>query len=276
MGMVIEPHWLVFSYIGFFLLIVAVWNQVSAQWPRKLKLIIVLLFYTALYAANQPFLMKALSEDSYCQYWREVCPRNTIPAIRLGVIQTNRGEYEDAKRYFNEVMVMKNVWGSKEVCFNLASINFAQGKLDAAHEYLNKTLELDPEYPFAYHLLAMIEVEKNGHTDLAESYFQRSLAAKDFPYTFMINVGDFYILREKYREAYDFYESHYKAFSKRTEKRIVASRLILAALLLHDKENAIRWFEEFALLNPDPGDVSGLLDLLKAHGFSPFDLRPSE
>lgn len=214
MGMVIEPHWLIFSYIGFFLLVVAGWDQVTVKWPRKFKWIIGILFYMALYTANQPFLINALSEDSYCEYWREVSPRNIIPTLQLGTIYVARKEYDKAEGYFKSLTEMKNIWGLKEVYFNLATLSFNKGNLKKANEYLNKSLKIDPEYHFAYHLFATIEIKENGYTDLAESYFKRSLAGKDFQSVFILNLGDFYMLREKYQEAYDLFESNYGKFQK--------------------------------------------------------------
>lgn len=92
-GLMIEPHWFVFSSIGFFILIASILKKM----PLYVVLILISLWLAAGFRYNQLWS----NEKNYCLTWLQEVPEMKAAAYVLGDIYVKEGNLNQAKYYFN-------------------------------------------------------------------------------------------------------------------------------------------------------------------------------
>ena len=108
---------------------------------------------------------------------------------QLAVIYRDAGDYQQALSYGT---LAKNVFDSSDLSnepfLTIGSIYLLANEIDSASFYVNKSYELNKEYPFAYLLYTLGEVEaKRKHYQQALHYYRAAIHnRKQFGYSFCL------------------------------------------------------------------------------------------
>ncbi|KPE51118.1 tetratricopeptide repeat protein [Chryseobacterium indologenes] len=140
----------------------------------------------------------------------------------------------------------------------LASAYWDADSADAAEEYCNKALEIDPDYSEAIELKGLI-AEKQGNDDLAEHYYKES-TEKKAPFKMgYLRLVLLYYKQERYEEAIqeaefliDNFDTGRNEYSEEDQRKIVSQWLGLTYIRLYSSlihtgqyEKAIEKINEF-------------------------------
>lgn len=183
-GFLVEPHWFIFSSIGFYM---ALADAVLWAAEGKLRRIV--------YAAAG-FLVAAWmlwgwsynslwnTERGYCFYWLK---QNNFQPINLYIARSYfaEGKLDEAARHYE--MALTSRYPDYLMYGNLGSIALLQGKLDLAEQYLQRALKIEPRAKTVFNSLAIVYVRK-GQWDKAEEYFKRSIEANPYDKTAQRNL----------------------------------------------------------------------------------------
>ncbi len=232
MGFVIEPYWLYFSSIGFFLLLSYFLLKLSRKLDKKLRVglfvsvIIFFVFYTQYYNAI------AKTEESFCKFWIKVCPRNPIPLYRLAVINAGEKKYALAIAYNQEILRLGN-YQEPLVYYNMGEIFMQMGEMNKAKEFVFKALRENPHFAAAYNLLGTIAVCEKKYQQ-AEEYFIEAVDNNVFFTMAVLNLTDLYIITHQWQKASSFLEKLPLNDFLRPDRQPILARL--AGVYLKEKK----------------------------------------
>ena len=158
--------------------------------------------------------------------------------LRLrAVVESASGDLDAADRDLKEALSLAP--GNVNSLMNLGSLLWKMGQKDAARDTFTKILEVDHNNRQALSSLGYLARDR-GDSKLAETYFQRAIAAhpKDFaPY---LALGDLYTAERKFQPAETNYES---AYQRMPDNALVIAGGANAALEAHNIDLAERWLE---------------------------------
>ncbi len=103
-GIIIEPHWLIFSSIGYFLLLAIIFSKLKDLVNKKIwysTIAILLLFYVS-YSRQYNYLWG--NQIRYCRYWLTVTPDHYWPNFWLGYAYLEDKNYKEAQKFFKKIL----------------------------------------------------------------------------------------------------------------------------------------------------------------------------
>ncbi|VAX36517.1 hypothetical protein MNBD_UNCLBAC01-70 [hydrothermal vent metagenome] len=179
LGFVIQPHWLFFSSIGYFLLLASLFSRLYKHVHKILwwgTLVSLLSFYM-MNAHYYNYLWG--DQKRYCQKWLVISPHNYWPNYWLGYAYLEEKEYAKAKRYFLKIAGR----GLKlaEVLGNLGIIEKNLGSLDLAMQYFRQSLKQNISYADTYYYMGDIYFTKGLFKD-AEKMFNEAIRRDRYLY----------------------------------------------------------------------------------------------
>lgn len=168
LGFVVQPHWLFFSSIGFFICM----GHLLAQVPKKLCLILVLILGCIFILGSHRHNARWSSEHRYCSYWLGISPNNFWPNFWLGHDYLSRNELRHAQFFFERAA--HTPYKKKVVLGNLGIIALKQEKFSLAEAYFHQVLRLDPRDAQTHYYLGKIYRQLRQY-QLAKIYLNKSL-----------------------------------------------------------------------------------------------------
>jgi hypothetical protein len=164
-GFVIEPHWFLFSSLGFFLCLgliiehgVALFTKVSGKYIVYMIIALLAGFW---FRSTQSYNHLWRSQESYCRYWLSISPDFYFPNFWLarGLLEQNK--LDEAEVHFKRSFVGKaNDW---YVYAGLGDIEFERNDLHKAREYYLEALRLNPDSVFLKKNVKWLD--QQTHTD---------------------------------------------------------------------------------------------------------------
>ncbi|MCA9403377.1 MAG: glycosyltransferase family 39 protein [Candidatus Omnitrophica bacterium] len=150
LGFVIQPHWLFFSSVGFFVCL----GHLIGRCRIALRTCAAVILTVVFVLASQRQNTRWSSEHLYCTYWLSVSPDNFWPNFWLGHDYLSRGRYGLAQRYF--LRAARTPYKQNVVLGNLGIIALKQEKFSLAEAYFMQVLEYDPRDAQTYYYLGHI------------------------------------------------------------------------------------------------------------------------
>jgi tetratricopeptide (TPR) repeat protein len=171
-GIIIEPHWLVFSSMGYFLLmavlIAKIRNFVNPRLYAVFLVTIGLAYLTSTW--NYNYLWG--DQKRYCRYWRSLSPNAYWPNFWLGYSYLEEKNYSQAREPFGRIL--ENGVRDFETLGNLGLIEYRLGNLPAALKYFQESLAMNPRHADTYHYIGDIYLESK-QLKMAESFFAQAV-----------------------------------------------------------------------------------------------------
>ncbi len=172
-------------------------------------------------------------------------PLSTDALYNLGVIAKDRQNYDAAIEYYERVISIDpayvNAW------FNLGGIFIDQARYDEAHERFQKVVSLSPDYANAWYNLGIIAAAR-GRRDEAIKYYQKALSIDPAFVNACYNIGLMLLEQKKYDEAIEYSQ---KVISLNPEYVDALFNIGSAMQSTNNYAGAIEYYEKALAINPD-------------------------
>jgi tetratricopeptide (TPR) repeat protein len=210
LGLIIEPQWLTFSSIGFFLFIA--WAGLRLYTAQNKKIVGVSFIFLVLILMSVTRFNNWIWQDEvrYYDFWQEnIEGFNGSHGydLTMGNIYLNKKNYGLARHYYLKVLRSGQPYYSAIVYSNLGLIDFRLGNLDQAKEEFLMSIKSNPNDPFALNNLAVIYKNQSNYK-LAEAYLLRALALDKYSIESRLNLAYIYEKESKYKEAIWLYKQN--------------------------------------------------------------------
>ncbi len=110
---VIEPHWLSFSTIGFFLLIGLLFDHVWANFKnlpqRLITILLVFILTLQWFSITRGYNKIWKTQQSYCRYWFSITPDFYVPNLCLAEELYQNNEFKKAQYHYKKSLVGESV-----------------------------------------------------------------------------------------------------------------------------------------------------------------------
>lgn len=176
------------------------------------------------------------------------------PLISLKV--TNA--FDNAIAAYTEAVRLDPVSPTRELA--LARVYSLNGDSDNAREYIQKTLDISPNFAPAYYLLAQIEIDSNN-TQVGEQYLERAVALGSKNFDIQVGYGQYMFDKKMYSQAQYAFE---QAISINPTNLNARFFLALTYVRMNRIEDATNQLININTLSPNTLDVQKVLtDLQK-------------
>lgn len=167
-GIIIEPHWLIFSSIGYFLLLAILLaklrNFINSKLYAVLLVSIGLFYLTGTW--NYNYLWG--DQKRYCRYWQALSPYAYGPNFWLGYAYLEEGNYRQARDPFTRIL--KSGVRDFETLGNLGLVEYRLGNFKTALNFFQESLAMNPRYADTHYYIGDIYL-KSGQLKMAEKFF---------------------------------------------------------------------------------------------------------
>jgi len=170
-GALIEPHWFIFSSIGYFILAAYVFLLILDRMKMvgsALLFIMIFAMVSVSYGYNQLWA----DQKTYALYWSRQVPNFKLSYFYLAAAYQEEGSYDRARTYYK--MALMGDQSDIEIFNNLGVINTSEGKWKQAELNYQKALSLNSFNSSAYNNLGSIYL-KQGQLEKAKQYFSHAL-----------------------------------------------------------------------------------------------------
>jgi tetratricopeptide (TPR) repeat protein len=170
-GFMLEPHWFVFSSIGFFLLLAYLITHYLADFKKILAVTIPLVLIWSGIAHSYNNLW--FDQRTYCSYWIKKAPAFVVPRYFLYDSYALMGRDELNKIKEISLKKLEDFPKDSLALFELINTYLITKEPQKIQEYAHSLLESDNN---AYDLLALGTIlDRHNYFDLALESFSRSL-----------------------------------------------------------------------------------------------------
>lgn len=141
-GIIIEPHWLFFSSIGYFVFLAALLMKLKGMVNKKLWRLFIACI--VIFHLNHTYRYNHLWGDQkrYCHYWRGLAPYAYWPNFWLGYAYLEEKNYTAAQEAYARVSES----GIRDAVLytNRGIAEYFLGNKDVSLKYFRKSLEMEP------------------------------------------------------------------------------------------------------------------------------------
>lgn len=200
-GLIMEPHWMFLSAIGFFI----VSAQVLVRLIRRNLLIGIAISATLfLGLIKLSHVYNDIWEDdkSYGYYWLQKAPafKTTKFFIAYSLMRDRR--YTEAREVLLDAR--EGIFSDWQIYSNLGLMDFEEGNYNEAIENYQKALTFNPSAPEIYNNLALIS-EHFGDIEQAVQFNKKALELNRFLIEPRLNLARIAIIRQDYPAAFLLY-----------------------------------------------------------------------
>lgn len=172
-GLIIEPHWMIYSSVGAFIVLASFFVWIKKYLPKivwGLSLVALLSLY-GISSRNYNYLWGA--QVRYCQYWQTISPFNFMPQFWIAYDYLEKQNYQDSEVILESLLNRKltTVW----LYGNLGIVKHHLGKYEEATHYLNEALKQSPNDPDVMYYLGATKFFQNDFVE-AEKLLKKSYA----------------------------------------------------------------------------------------------------
>lgn len=161
MGLIISPHWLLISSIGYCLLIALMIESVYTRHRNKIILTIPAFLLVCFIFVSRQYNQIWANEIRYCLYMLRLSPNIPLTKFWLANAYFEKGDLQNARFYFKEtIMGVENDWKAYS---NLGVIEGRLGNKDMELQYYFKALQQKPDSTDLLNNIAAVYIEKKEY-----------------------------------------------------------------------------------------------------------------
>ena len=192
-GMMVEPHWFVFSVICFLLIIARMIIKLFDNAALKSNFTAFLVGILAVFVIVVPWVGLSRidnnlwsNEKRYCYYWLGETPGFSAVIFHLAKSYELDRQYTVAREYYRQALALH--YRAYLVYMNLGLIDIMEGKWDMAKQDCLAALAIDPNLSIVLNNMGLIYLKNNDDSE-AEKYFRRAMACDRFMILPRLNVA---------------------------------------------------------------------------------------
>ena len=175
--MMVEPHWFIFSVIGFFLCLAWAVQRLLSKISRPLVWGALALLMASWFLSVQSYNQIWSTELGYCQWWLSRVPQFRPIHATVARAYFAMGKLKEARQHYNQVIF--NSHSDFLIYTNLGTIDLLEGDIVQAKAHLHKAVSIESNAQTALNTLGVIAVREKDYS-LARSYFMRAAHANPF------------------------------------------------------------------------------------------------
>ncbi len=262
-GLIIEPHWFIFSSLGFFMFIGIYILRFKEKYKAagSLLLIFLILFLSLRTILYQPVWK---NEKSYCAHWLRIKPGHPFPSIRLALADLSEQKWLQARDRL-EPIVAQGRYPQGEVVYSSLGIAYMNlNDLEKAKRHILTAIEINPAYAVAYNIMGTIFIKENNFEE-AERNFLDAVAVNPSLAIAMHNLAEAYILRGEEAKAIEWYTLILKTDPDYTEGGDILVKLAGLHYQGHDDQKAVPLLKDCVRRYPKNKEAYLLLGVIWAN-----------
>lgn len=173
LGFIIEPHWMLFSSIGFILLAASLLSEMYSRKNRTWGTVLACLLAVSYISTSRQYNKLWSNEEKYCRYMLSLSPQMDMPVCWLASHYLRERDYAQAREMF--LKTLKGVLGDWGGYLNLGLIEAVTGNMEQSNDYYYRALAVNPNAAEAYNNLAanLIKADK---WDQAQMCLQKAIS----------------------------------------------------------------------------------------------------
>ena len=170
-GLMIEPHWFLFSVIGFFIFLAGVFTRFEEGTRRWLGRVFLIIFIGICIFFSHWQNWVWADEVRYCKFWLYESPSFVAVNAYLAKAYELNKQFDLARKHYRYILQR----GYKEYIAytNMGLMDIQEGKWDSAQTNLLEVMKIDPHASVAVNDLGVIYFKK-GQYSTAFKYFERA------------------------------------------------------------------------------------------------------
>jgi len=179
--------------------------------------------------------------------WRDVLektPQSVRAWMGLGGALSERGDYDEAMRYYSRVLEIAP--DNNRINYNIALLKAKKGDVEGAIVYYTKVLKIDPNYAGAHAALAKM-LHGKGDDDSAIQHYTKAIELKPEEDMYYVNLGNVYEGRGDYTKAFHLYERALQLNDRNVEAH---SNIGVIFSLMGDYQKAVKHLNTALQLDP--------------------------
>lgn len=166
-GFLIEPHWLSFASIGFFISVAYLVRKIfeSKKTVAVVLLAVILtLWGTTAYTYNSFWS----DEKRYCRFWLDHAPDFRSVHFWLACAYMDEGNFAQAREHF--MKTLPNHIYDRQIYNNLGLMEMVEKRWDKAKKYFLSALEIDPNSAYTHMQLGRVALIQNDYEGSKQAY----------------------------------------------------------------------------------------------------------
>jgi hypothetical protein len=229
-GLIIEPQWVTFASVGFFLYTASIGLKLYARWQKILTLVfisILILLMILVRRSNEIW-----GDDyRYYFYWsQQITPLPPVNYAYLADIYARKNDLKQTRYYTIKALGKKP---SADGFYNLGVIDMRLGNTNAAKKEFLLSVKYDPNYSSAYNNLGVIYFNQKDYSSAKEA-FLRTIQIDKYCVEARSNLGLISLMQGDYKEAVLFYSKNLEIVPNDMDS---VRGLVQAYTALNDPEN---------------------------------------
>ncbi len=198
-GAMIEPHWFVFSSIGFFILASYFCLFVLGR-MKNIGFILLSVLIVAWGAVSYAYNQLWVDQKTYAFYWSQQVPNLKSTYLYLAEAYMREGDLKDSRKYCH--LALSGGPLDAQAYINLGVIDRAYGHFKDAESKYKMAMKFSPNSAIAYNNLASVYFAE-GRLDKAAENFRQSLALNPLLLKPRIGLVSIFLKHSEYQKAVD-------------------------------------------------------------------------
>jgi tetratricopeptide (TPR) repeat protein len=272
LGLIVEPQWLSFSSVGFFLFIAWAGLELYGRSNKWLIGLIFALVLTGWGVVTRYNNWIWADEIRYLDYWGEILSRDGALAhlndSLIGSIYFDKKNYYLAAYYFGKVARYGGPADAAAAYSNLGRIDMLQGHLKQAREDLLLSMKHDPNNTAVLNNLALFYMGQSNFSS-AKPLLQRVLELDRFSIEARMNLAIIDLKGSHYKEAEQMYKDNLNIVPYEGQSLLGLVRIYVRSGKTGDVR---KYSQELIKHDQDPAILTELGSILAQYGQFPMAL----
>lgn len=196
-GLIIEPHWFVFSSIGFFIL-AASFFQLMRQRTKKVASVLLLTVILAWGAVSHAYNPLWKDQKTYALYWSQAVPHYKLIDFYIADAYQQEGAYKESKEYFRRALAGDS--SDFPIFNNLGVMEEQQGNLKEAELNYRMALRIEPHSAYTFNNMGQLYLQQNQMIK-AREYFAQAMIYDPFLLQPRRALASIYLKHSEYQKA---------------------------------------------------------------------------
>ena len=206
-GITMEPHWMLFPNIGFFLLVAYGLLFIKKKWSAWIGSLVIFILLVSYVTVSREYNRVWADEKKYCQYWLGEVPGFKTVMFYQASAYMRDGDYPKARKIFRAAL--ERQYSYHEIYINLGLMDFKTGHWQEAVENFNTALTIAPKSAVAYTDLGAAYWKMNDLKNAEQSYL-KAVSLNPSLIEPRMNLGELYQSQGRRAEATKAFEESFQ------------------------------------------------------------------